>query len=274
MTISRTGQRCSWSMVRANSSRVVGSIQCASSRTNSTGRCFASPSRWFDERRQGALLLIAGRKARVPGSDRRRAATGASRTTGLQDRLSEDDCMRSRSSLSSLILGSVVLVQTRPRARVGRSRDRADCSHDGVSIGTGCAYGRASPIFWRNASTTRDLPIPASPDRRTARPSSPTVLDPAVHHQDRPHGRGRTNRSHAGPASPRSDFRRHARQAPAMHGTGLAIPFRNCRPRSSRSNTPAQQLPRALRRSRHAFISAMPCRRAARFGVSPITICS
>ena len=82
VTISRTGHRRSRSMVRISKSSVVGSIQCASSRMNITGRCFARPPnsslsatkvRSFCSR--GVRLSAAYRPSN--GSDRSVAKSGA-----------------------------------------------------------------------------------------------------------------------------------------------------------------------------------------------------
>jgi hypothetical protein len=44
VTMSSTGRVLIWSTVRPNTSRLVGSIQCASSTIISTGRCLVSPA--------------------------------------------------------------------------------------------------------------------------------------------------------------------------------------------------------------------------------------
>ena len=190
---------------------------------------------------------------------------------GQQDRCPRTNVMRSRSSLSSLILSSVVLAQTRPRARAGRSRDKAGCSHDEVSTDTGCACGRRRRSS--GATPRRSATCQSRPRRTRGRPDlrhfAPWPSGPS---EDRPRVRGQKSRSHAGPARPRSDFRRHARQRPARwNWIGHSLQKLPTEILEIESLPSSCLVPSAMTTP---FGSAMACRRAARFGVSPMTTCS
>jgi hypothetical protein len=119
-------------------------------------------------------------------------------------------------------------------------------------------------------AVSRDLPIPASPERRTTWPSPVFAFDQRRSNNSSSSSRPtRAVRPLACRASKRlsTELARNAAQACA----GPAMPLRSFGPRSSSSN----RLPRSLRvlsAMTTVFGSAIPCRRAARFGVSPTTV--
>ena len=85
--------------------------------------------------------------------------------------------------------------------------------------------------------------------------------------------RARQARSGRSRAAPRSGSRLKLGRNAAQARTGPPMPLRSCAPRSSSSKRLPSSL-RVLSAMTTVFGSAMPCRRAARFGVSPTTACS
>jgi hypothetical protein len=123
-----------------------------------------------------------------------------------------------------------------------------------------------------SAAVSRDLPIPGSPDSSTTCPSLVFALD---QRRSRISSSSSRPTSSVNPLACRASKRlstplgRSAVQA----RTGPAMPLRSLAPRSSSSN----RLPRSLRvlsAITTLFGSATPCKRAARFGVSPTMACS
>ena len=119
---------------------------------------------------------------------------------------------------------------------------------------------------------SRDLPIPASPDSNTTWPLP--VLAFAQRRNSSSSSSSRPTSSVRPPACraskrPSAELARSAAQA----RTGPAMPLRFLAPTSCNSN----RLPRSFRvpsAMTTMFGSAMPCSRAARFGVSPTIACS
>ena len=119
---------------------------------------------------------------------------------------------------------------------------------------------------------SRDLPIPASPESNTTWPSPVFALDQRRKSNSSSSSRPtRAVRPVACSASKRLSIEldRSATQA----RSGPAIPLRSFALRASSS----KRLPSSLRvpsAITTVLGSAIPCRRAARFGVSPTTACS
>ncbi len=124
----------------------------------------------------------------------------------------------------------------------------------------------------RSAAVSRDLPMPASPESNTTCPSPDLAVD---------HRRSSKSSSSSRPTRsvrplvcmaskrPSTEAGRSAAQA----RTGPEIPLSSCGPRSSSSNKLPTSL-RVLSATTTLFGSATPCKRAARFGVSPTMPCS
>ena len=119
----------------------------------------------------------------------------------------------------------------------------------------------------KSAAVSRDLPMPASPDSNTTWPSPVFAFD---------HRRSSSSSSSSRPTSSVRPLACMASNRPSTEEgrsatdarCGPAIPLRSFVPRSSSSNTSPSSflVPSAITT---VFGSAMPCRRAARFGVSP-----
>ena len=118
-----------------------------------------------------------------------------------------------------------------------------------------------------SAAVSRDLPMPASPDRSATCPSPAFALDQR---------RSRSSSSSSRPTSAVSPLACSASKRLSTEAgrkavqafTGPPMPLRSFAPRSCSS----KRLPRSFRVSSAMttmFGSAIPCKRAARFGVSP-----
>ena len=125
----------------------------------------------------------------------------------------------------------------------------------------------------RSSRTRRDLPIPGSPDEQHHLALAVPGLLPSAQQQRDLLARARPAASDRRRAAPRSGLRRDPRPRPARPRSGSAKPLSRCGPRSSSSNTPPSSRRVAW------LITTLPgaasaWSRAARFGVSPTTVCS
>ena len=115
---------------------------------------------------------------------------------------------------------------------------------------------------------SRDLPMPASPDSRTTWPS-PLFAFAQRRISNSVSSSRPTSAVRPLPCSASKRLSIELGRSAAKARTRPAMPLRSCGPRSFSSNS----LPMSRRvpsETIAAFGSAMPCSRAARFGVSPI----
>ena len=158
-------------MTMSKSSRVVGSIQCASSRTISTGRRAASPASCTRKLPSSSSLrrwkLSASGAWRSSVAIERRSAKSATSLLGFCE-----DNANSRSSLSSLIRSSSPA--SNPAACSSCViTDAAPSACDAASRNSAWTYA-ARPDRVLTAATRRDLPMPGSPQMRRRDPLHPS----------------------------------------------------------------------------------------------------
>ena len=123
-----------------------------------------------------------------------------------------------------------------------------------------------------SAAVRRDLPMPGSPESNTTWPSPAFAVD---------HRRRSSSSSSSRPTSSVTPLACRASKRLSTEAgrnathtlTGPEIPLRSRAPRSSSWNRLPNSF-RVLSAMTTAFGSAMPCSRAARFGVSPTMACS
>ena len=165
-----TGRRCTRSTTRSSSSSVVGSIQCTSSYSASTGCSAASPASWSSSACEGPLLLPlrAERQRRVAAAGRDREQGGEQRrglghVLGAAGRAAPPACRACAPGGSS---------RAKPAARSSRPMTgwRALVWWKGEQKWLSGVCG-SPPSRSRRARTRRDLPMPGSPASRTTWPS-------------------------------------------------------------------------------------------------------
>ena len=266
--ISSTGRFAIRFTVRPNSSRLVGSVQCASSKTISTGFLRASVS----SAHRALLAFFAGVAAvlgRVWDNVRRSAAIACRQRAARPGR--GRGLRHQGIEFVELCLHCVVL------GKAGGTFHLADDGKEGAV----CALWRTEipqscMRFGGKAFEQRGRQSRFADARLTGEqnhlPFASLCLRPAPQEQFEFFFRPTSSVTPPACRASKRLSTEHGRSA-AHARTGPSTPFRSFAPRSLSSN----RLPTSLRvfsAITTLFGSAMPCRRAARLGVSPTIVCS
>ena len=251
---------------------MVGSIQCTSSSSASTGCWPRGPRAGRPAPRGCAPSARCGRQRRAAGSARRSGSTSSAAKRRDLGRASSVARPSSASSLSSLRLGRIVAREA------GRALELLDHRME-----------RAVGVVGRAVVAERRVRLVAEPLAQRADEArladaglagqqhhlALAVLGPlpAVEQHAELVLAPDQRRETAGRAAPRSGSRHAPSPATRQADTGSAKPLRRCGPRSASSNSPPTSRRVAW------LITTLPgaasaCSRAARFGVSPTTACS